>query len=178
MNTTAAASSSGRARATRHPVRMLGILVALALGSAPASAQEVPDTHASDAAAEVLALERQIEAAVLRADVEFLDEVCAADFTYTHGDGWITGGPVLGVDERDAWLASLAGRYSQREVDSQQIELHGDVAITMGRVRARSGAADDPPRAFSFWYVRVYAHRGGRWQYLSHRTVHGPVYEE
>ncbi len=76
------------------------------------------------------------------------------------------------------WLASLAGRYSLREVDSQQIELHGDVAITMGRVRARSGAADNPPRAFSFWYVRVYAHRDGRWQYLSHRTVHGPVYED
>ena len=179
MNTTAAASISGRARATRHPLRMLGILAALALGGAPASAQDVPDTHAaSDAAAEVLALERQIEAAVLRADVEFLDGVCATDFTYTHGDGWITGGPVLGVDERGAWLASLAGRYSQREVDSQQIELHGDVAITMGRVRARSGAEDSPPRAFSFWYVRVYAHRDGRWQYLSHRTVHGPVYEE
>ncbi len=179
MNTTAAESNSGRARATKHLVRMLGPLVALALGAAPAAAQEAPGAHgASDAAAEVLALERQIEAAVLRADVAFLDGVCAPDFTYTHGDGWITGGPVLGVDERDAWLASLAGRYSEREVDSQQIELHGDVAITMGRVRARSGAGDDPPRAFSFWYVRVYAHRDGGWQYLSHRTVHGPVYEE
>ncbi|MCY3845645.1 MAG: nuclear transport factor 2 family protein [Acidobacteria bacterium] len=179
MDRAAAVSSSGRARAAKHAVRMLGILIALALGSAPAAAQEVPDTHAaSDAAAEVLALERQIEAAVLRADVAFLDGVCAPDFTYTHGDGWITGGPVLGVDERDPWLASLAGRYSQREVDSQQIELHGDVAITMGRVRARSGAGDSPPRTFSFWYVRVYAHRDGGWQYLSHRTVHGPVYED
>lgn len=178
MNSIAAVSSSGRALAAKHPAQMLGILVVLALGAAPALAQEAPDAHASDAAAEVLALERQIEAAVLRADVSFLDEVCATDFTYTHGDGWITGGPVLGVDERDAWLASLAGRYSQREVDSQRIELHSDVAITMGRVRARSGAADASPRAFSFWYVRVYAHRDGRWQYLSHRTVHGPVYED
>ena len=192
MNRTAAVSSSGggmgeagarrvagrcRARATKHPAQMLGILAALALGAAPAAAQQAVDTHAApDAAAEVLALERQIEAAVLRADVAFLDGVCAPDFTYTHGDGWITGGPVLGVDERDAWLASLAGRYSRREVDSQQVELHGDVAITMGRVRASS--ADDPPRAFSFWYVRVYAHRDGSWRYLSHRTVHGPVYEE
>ena len=191
MNRTAAVSSSGggmdeaearrvaglcRVRAMKHRARMLGVLAALALGAAPAAAQEALDAHAASDAAAVLALERQIEAAVLGADVAFLDEVCAPDFTYTHGDGWITGGPVLGVDERDAWLASLAGRYSRREVDSQQIELHGDVAITMGRVRASS--ADDPPRAFSFWYVRVYAHRDGSWRYLSHRTVHGPVYEE
>ena len=33
-------------------------------------------------------------------------------------------------------------------------------------------------RSFSFWYVRVYAWRDNRWQYLSHRTVHGPVYEK
>ena len=44
-------------------------------------------------AEEVLALERRIEEAVLRADVAFLDEVCADDFTYTHGDGWTTGDP-------------------------------------------------------------------------------------
>jgi len=115
---------------------------------------------------------------VLHADTAFLERVCASDFTYTHGDGWTTGKPILGVDHRAEWLASLAGRYSAREVDSQQVELHGDVAITMGRVRARSGGPAAAQRAFSFWYVRVYAQRDGRWQYLSHRTVHGPLYED
>ena len=150
--------------------------VALLATAGGAIAQE-PAGSAADRAAEVLDLERRIEAAVLHADTDFLDGVLAGDFTYTHGDGWITGGAVLGVDHRAEWLASLAGRYSRREVDSQQVELHGDVAITMGRVRARSGAPPDAQRAFSFWYVRVYALRDGRWQYLSHRTVHGPVYE-
>ena len=141
-------------------------------------AQESPRSNAAaDTAKEVLALEREIEAAVLRADVAFLDRVCASDFTYTHGDGWTTGGAVRGVDRRAEWLASLPGRYSHREVDSQQVEMHGDVAITMGRVRARNGGADTAQRAFSFWYVRVYAQRDGQWRYLSHRTVHGPVYE-
>ena len=64
-----------------------------------------------------------------------------------------------------------------REVDSQQVEIHGDVAITMGRLRARSGGPVTEQRSFSFWYVRVYAQRDGEWKYLSHRTVHGPVYE-
>ncbi len=130
-----------------------------------------------DVAEEVLALEKRIEEAVLRADVAFLDEVCAEDFTYTHGDGWTTGGPVLGVDRKQEWLDSLAGRYSSREVDSQQVEVHGDVAITMGRLRARSGGPEAERRSFSFWYVRVYAQRDGQWKYLSHRTVDGPVYE-
>ena len=131
-----------------------------------------------DAVADVLALERRMEEAVLHADVAFLDGVLAEDFTYTHGDGWTTGGEILGVDTREEWLASLDGRYSAREVDSQQVEMHGDVAITMGRLRARSGGPVAEQRSFSFWYVRVYAERDGEWKYLSHRTVHGPVYED
>ena len=154
-------------------------LVALIAGATGASAQEPsPAAVPADRAAEVLDLERRIEAAVLRADVAFLDGVLAGDFTYTHGDGWTTGGAVRGIDDRAEWLASLPGRYRRREVDSQQVELHGDVAITMGRVRARSGPSAGAPRSFSFWYVRVYAQRDGRWQYLSHRTVHGPVYQD
>ena len=155
------------------------ISIALVACTAVPFAQESPRSNAAaDTANEVLELERQIEAAVLRADVDFLDPICASDFTYTHGDGWTTGGAVRGVDPKSEWLASLPGRYSQRAVDSQQVEIHGDVAITMGRVRARSGGPDAAQRAFSFWYVRVYAQRDGQWQYLSHRTVHGPVYEE
>ena len=154
---------------------------ALALREAAAGAlalpEEEPDVAGKAVVEEVLALEKRIEEAVLRADVAFLDEVCADDFTYTHGDGWTTGGPVLGVDRKDDWLASLAGRYSSREVDSQQVEVHGDVAITMGRLRARSGGPEADRRSFSFWYVRVYAQRDGQWRYLSHRTVDGPVYE-
>ena len=140
--------------------------------------QAAPSHAATNGASDVLAFERQVEEAVLRADVDFLDRVCASDFTYTHGDGWTTGGPILGVDTKSEWLASLPGRFASRDVDSQHVEIHGDVAITMGRVRARTGTTNAAQRAFSFWYVRVYARRDGQWRYLSHRTVHGPVYDE
>ena len=153
-------------------------VLALSGGASEAAAETIalPEKE-SKVAEEVLALEKRIEEAVLRADIAFLDEVCADDFTYTHGDGWTTGGAVLGVDRKQEWLDSLAGRYSSREVDSQQVEVHGDVAITMGRLRARSGGPEAARRSFSFWYVRVYAQRDGQWRYLSHRTVDGPVYE-
>ena len=179
MTETASAQILDRPVAAPPLALVWTISVALVTFTAGPVAQESPRSNAAaDTANEVLELERQIEAAVLRADVAFLDGVCASDFTYTHGDGWTTGGAVRGVDHRAEWLASLPGRYSQRAVDSQQVEIHGDVAITMGRVRARSGGPDAAQRAFSFWYVRVYAQRDGQWQYLSHRTVHGPVYEE
>ena len=176
---TAPAAADGGALAL--PEEELDAPTALALREAAAGALALPEEESEVAgmavAEEVLALERRIEEAVLRADVAFLDEVCADDFTYTHGDGWTTGGAILGVDRKQAWLDSLAGRYSSREVDSQQVEVHGDVAITMGRLRARSGGPQAAQRSFSFWYVRVYAQRDGQWRYLSHRTVHGPLYE-
>ncbi len=169
-----AATSNARLRMVVPGV--LAVLLAVPCGT---FAQPSAPAHAAtDGASDVLAFEKQVEAAVLRADVAFLDRVCASDFTYTHGDGWTTGGPVLGVDTKSEWLASLPGRYAVREVDSQHVEIHGDVAITMGRVRARTGTPNAAQRAFSFWYIRVYARRDGQWTYLSHRTVHGPVYDE
>ena len=58
-------------------------------------------------------------------------------------------------------LDRRALRPALREVDLQQVEIHGDVAITMGRLRARSGGPVAEQRGFSFWYVRVYAQRDG-----------------
>ena len=155
--------------------RQLATSVAIGLIAATGTFAQSPDVI--DPASNVLALERQVETAVLEANVTFLDQICAEDFTYSHGDGWTTGKPLLGIDQRSEWLASLQGRYVQREVDSQQIEMHGDVAITMGRVRARTGGSDEAQRAFSFWYIRVWAYRDNEWRYLSHRTVQGPNYE-
>jgi len=58
-----------------------------------------------------------------------------------------------------------------------QVELHGDIAITYGRYRARFKVAEAGRRDFTVWFQRVYTRRGGRWQYVSHRTVQGPVYD-
>ena len=59
-------------------------------------------------AAEVLAFEREIEAAVVRGDVAFVDAASAPTFTFTHGDGWTSGGEPLRVDNRADWLATVA----------------------------------------------------------------------
>lgn len=132
--------------------------------------------QSADPVAEVLAFEKEMEAAVVRGDVAFLEKACAGDFSFTHGDGWTIGKPPLRVENRAQWLAAVGkAPYLYRELDSVQVELHGDIAITYGRYRARNKA--NPERGeFTVWFERVYARRNGRWQYLSHRTVHGPTY--
>ncbi len=103
-----------------------------------------------------------MEAAVVRGDVEYVDSVSAPDLTFTHGDGWTTGGKPLLVDDRASFLKRVENRqYNARDLDSVQVEMHGDIAITYGRYVAQN---------------RVYAKRRGRWLYVSHRTVHGPTY--
>lgn len=134
---------------------------------------------ASDPAAEVLAFEREMEAAVVRGDVAFLDRACTGDFSFTHGDGWTTGGPPLRVENKAQWLAAVGkAPYVFRNLDSVQVEMHGDIAITYGRYRARNKVGESGRREFIVWFERVYTRRSGRWQYVSHRTVHGPTYVE
>ena len=89
--------------------RRARILVMLAIAFAGFGTKS---TAASDAASEVLAFEKEMEAAVVRGDVKFLDRICASDFSFTHGDAWTTGGPPLRVENRvlplfscrDYWL--------------------------------------------------------------------------
>ena len=131
----------------------------------------------TDPAAEVLTFERAMEAAVVRGDVAYVEHVSAPDLSFTHGDGWTTGGKPLGVDDRASFLKRVANKqYNVRDLDSVKVELHGDIAITYGRYVAQNRIGEPDQLWFSVWFERVYAKRGGQWLYVSHRTVHGPTY--
>ena len=129
------------------------------------------------AAAEVLAFERAMEAAVVRGDVVYVDRVSSPDLSFTHGDGWTTGGKPLLVDDRAAFLKRVENKqYNARDLDSVKVEMHGDIAITYGRYLAQNRTGKPEQSWFSVWFERVYQKRDGRWLYVSHRTVHGPTY--
>ena len=154
--------------------------------TAPASSLAplgVPAPNAADAAtiAEVLAFEKQMEAAVVRGDVKFLDRALSPDFIFTHGDGWTSGGAPLKVDTKATWLAYVAKQpppYFYRELDHVQVELHGNVALTIGRYLYLPQSANPQPGHMYVWFERVYAKQNGEWKHLSHRTVKGPVRED
>jgi hypothetical protein len=134
-----------------------------------------PDVTA--AAAEVLQFERDMEAAVVRGDIAYVDRVSAPDLSFTHGDGWTTGGKPLLVDDRAAFLKRVENRqYNVRDLDSVKVEMHGDIAITYGRYVAQNRTGAPEMSWFAVWFERVYEKRAGHWLYVSHRTVHGPTY--
>ena len=139
-----------------------------------------PGSAESAAIAEVIAFEKATEAAVVRGDTAYLERALAPTFLFTHGDGWVDGGAPLKIDTKASWISKSSGSrrpYMYRELDHQQVELHGDVAITLGGyfiLRNRTTARG----AHAVWFERVYAKRNGQWQQLSRRTVKGPLRDD
>ena len=139
-----------------------------------------PGPAESATIAEVLAFEKATEAAVVRGDSAYLERALAPTFLFTHGDGWVDGGAPLKTDTKASWIEYVKKQpapYIYRELDHVQVELHGDIAITLGRyfyLPQGSGA----PNHSQVWFERLYAKRNGQWQMLSHRTVKGPIRSE
>jgi hypothetical protein len=149
-------------------------------GGRPDAARTVamPKVSAADAqrAAEVLAFEKNMEDAVVRGDVAYLATILPEDFTFTHGDGWTTGGAPIRVDTKSSWLASVEKKpYLDRVLGPVATEVHGDIVLTYGRYTMHQRSS--PGDLTAVWFERVYARQNGRWMYVSHRTVHGPTRE-
>jgi hypothetical protein len=148
-------------------------LLVIALFVNPAFSQQPKSTppDASGVAAEVLTFERNIEAAVVRGDVAYVAGALSNDFSFTHGDGWTTGGKPLAVDDKKSFLKRVESRqYTVHNIDTVKVEMHGDIAITYGRYTSHYLQNWN-----SVWFERIYAKRDGQWWFLSHRTVHGPT---
>jgi hypothetical protein len=157
-----------------------GSPVSPSVGGAPAG---VPTPTPAQAAviAEVKAFEKACDDAAVRGDAAFLQRALADDFIMTHGDGWITGGMPIKVDTKQTWIAYISKQplpYVYRNLDSIQVEVHGDIAITIGRYRylprTNNPSAGSSGSHLFVWFERVYTKRNGQWQFLSHRTTNGP----
>ena len=140
-----------------------------------------PGSAESAAIAEVIAFEKATEGAVVRGDTAYLERALAPTFLFTHGDGWVDGGAPLKTDTKASWIEYVKRKpspYIYRELDHQQVELHGDVAITLGRYFYLPQSNNGNAAHMHVWFERVYAKRNGQWQQLSHRTVKGPVRDD
>lgn len=65
------------------------------------------------------------------------------------------------------------GLFVSRQVNAQQVELHGSIAITTGRidVKLKAPFLNAGKSEYSVWFVRVYRAKEGGWELVSHRTV-------
>jgi hypothetical protein len=140
-----------------------------------------PTAEQAKRIAEVIAFEKEMEAAVVRGDTAFLERALAPTFLFTHGDGWVDGGAPLKVDTKASWIEYVKRQpppYVYRELDHIQVELHGDIAVTLGRYFYLPTSGKPTTSHLYVWFERLYVRQNGQWQHLSHRTIKGPVREE
>jgi|SRR5688572_13005424 hypothetical protein len=134
---------------------LIGVATASAVAQAPAGASDAAKTLE-----ELKTLEVAVEAAFQKADAAFLDSVLASDFQF-----WTAAGKPIA---RPQVLTTYGqpGRYPVRRQTAFDVELHGDVALSNGRLEVKSTV----PREYIVCYIRLYQRLGGRWQLVSHRT--------
>ncbi len=146
-------------------MRKFSLAIAAALVAFAALAPERANPLGDDPAK----FDTQVEVAMLRKDVGFFQAVLADDVRFTHGTAMVW--------DKARWLASLPKSTStERNLDSVEVEPHGDVIETTGHIQVKTSIAANPE--YHIWFVRVYARRNGRWQLLSNRTVrqvNGPL---
>ena len=110
-------------------------------------------------------INRSIDEAVVKKDVNKLKQVYADDFVFTHGTGYVEG--------KNSWIKDVenpAKKFTSRMHDSTLVELHDNVAIVTGSLAITRSDADKLVR-YGIRYVRVFALRNKSWQLISHRTV-------
>jgi ketosteroid isomerase-like protein len=146
-------------------------------GLPAANARPEDHTPETKEAAQILALEQQLGAAVPAGDVALFDRHTSDDFLMWHGDVWTRGGRSPLIDTKQAFAERVRNtQYLEWHFDSARAEMHGDVAVTYGRYAATLRGSHPDRAWFSVWYERVYQKRNDRWMFLSQRTVHGASY--
>jgi Domain of unknown function (DUF4440) len=122
---------------------------------------------------EVADLDRQLEEAAVKGDADLLARHLGDDFSFTHVEGT--------TETKSDYLSRvrrIPRRYFfAREVSNQVVEIHGDVALVVGRLDIRGfGPRADPTKAApdcsAIEYVHLYARRDRQWTFVSNRTTH------
>jgi hypothetical protein len=134
------------------------IVISLLFISIISKAQYNDDKEAGTA---LMKFEKQIDEAVVNADMDFLQDAYADDFRFKHSDGK--------VDDKAAWLNDVEkgkGSLLSRTLDKVEVEIHDNVGVTNGilTVKRKNGT-------YKLQYVRVYIRKDDQWQMIMHRSV-------
>lgn len=114
----------------------------------------------------LLAINTQLDEGVVKKDIAFLQKHYADDFVFTHGGGL--------VEDKARWIKNVSNpdsKFVSRVHDSTSFELHGDVALVVGKM-AIVRKDKDKEVAYGLKYIRVFRKNKNVWQMISHRTTH------
>jgi ketosteroid isomerase-like protein len=116
----------------------------------------------TETAAQLAALDPQIDIAMARQDSQTLDSLLADDFIYTHSNGL--------SQPKAEFIAAILKRENppRRDLTDVQAEVHGDITVTRGNL----DVVYDNGRRLVFRYVRIWRLVDGSWRTISHRTLY------
>ncbi len=113
-------------------------------------------------------MERQLAAAYMKGDRQFVDDLLADDWTSIsyRGELW-TKARVL------AMFDGARPPMSKNEIEVDNVRVLGDVAIVTGRSLAE-GRVDGHDISIEQRYTDIYVKRDGRWRVVSSQGTQGP----
>ena len=109
-------------------------------------------------------INREVDRAVVKKNVAYMQQHFSDDFKFTHGTGMI--------DNKESWIGKAQTskvQYLSREHDSTNVEIHTDVAIVTGILTVVLPAGGSR-YGYCIRYERVYRINKNVWQMISHRT--------
>lgn len=116
----------------------------------------------------VLAAEDARYRAMLDADMDALDALCADELSYAHSSGI--------RDTKQEYLGKVrSGYYRYRRIDHpvERVEVVGDTAIVAGRMTADL-EVDGTPKTIDNLALAVWVRRDGQWQLLGYAPTQLP----
>jgi len=122
----------------------------------------------SEAAREVISVEKARTAALDQSDIAALERIMADDVTYVHASGK--------VDTKKSYLDAIRSgklRYIAWEPQNLQVRVVGDSAVINGEyaVRVLDYRVQPTPFAINIFVLTVYARRDGRWQQIAWQST-------
>ena len=119
-------------------------------------------------AADIEALEKSWQKAIVAKDTATLGKLLADDLFYGHASGVL--------DTKTAYIDKIkSGRqkYASFEQRALKIKPHGDTAVTHSWVRV-TGVNQDGPFDDKIMMLHVWVKQGGKWHLVAHQTTKMP----
>jgi hypothetical protein len=127
------------------------------------------DMPSADDAAEILALEDRRYQAMIDADLETLDRLCADELSYAHSSGV--------RDTKDEYFAKVrSGYYDYHRIDHpvERVEVVGGTAIVAGRMTADLDV-DGGGKTIDNLALAVWARTAEGWRLLAYAPTTLPA---
>ncbi len=113
---------------------------------------------------EIIALENRRVEAMIKGDVQALEEILADDLIYTH--------TTARIDTKASFIAAISsGRSNYQSVERKDVKVRqfGDSAVVTGHAKFHVGENE-----FEARFIDVYAKRNGTWQMVAWQSTRLP----